>query len=120
LLEVNGMTDEERFPHQRLDVYRAARELTQLVFASKIRDEDLRDQAQRAARSVFLQLCEGLPNDRIAMRRNYFGRARDSLFELVGCLDVANVVGALDDEHAKAAHAVALRVRAMLVALLRR
>jgi hypothetical protein len=54
-------------------------ELTQIVFASKIRDEDLRDQAQRAARSVFLQLCEGLPNDRIAMRRNYFTRARDSL-----------------------------------------
>ena len=123
--------------------------------ACKIRDEDLRDQAQRATRSVFLQLCEGLPNDRIAMRRNDFTRARNGLFELVGCppaaglcqvclrvrargcsyaiaafggsstatrrrarsLDVANVVGALDDEHARAAHAVALRVRAMLVAL---
>ena len=153
------MTDEEQFPHQKLDVYRATKQLTKIVFASKIRDEDLRDQAQRAARSVFLQLCEGLPNDRIAMRRNHFTRARDSLFELVGwppaarrrrscerlrargcsyaiaafggscaattrrrarSLDVANVVGTLDDEHAKAAHAVALRVRAMLVALLRR
>jgi hypothetical protein len=47
-------------------------------------------------------------------------RARDSLFELVACLDLAALIGVLDDAHAKAAHAEALRVRAMLVALLRR
>jgi four helix bundle protein len=120
LLEVNGMTDEERFPHEKLDAYQAARELARIVFASKIRDRDLRDQAQRAVRSVFLQLSEGLPCDTIAMRRNYFARARDSLFELVACVDLAALIGVIDDAHAKAAHSEALRVRAMLVALLRR
>ena len=114
------MTDEEQFPHQRLDAYRSARELARIVFASKIRDRDLRDQAQRAVRSVFLQLSEGLPCDTVAMRRNYFARARDNLFELVACLDLAALIGVVDEAHAKAAHAEALRVRAMLVALLRR
>jgi hypothetical protein len=41
------------------------------------------------------------------------------LLEVNGMTDEERF-GALDDEHAKAAHAVALRVRAMLVALLRR
>jgi four helix bundle protein len=123
LLEVTVMADEEQFqqfPHQKLDAYRAARELARIVFASRIRDRDLRDQAQRAVRSVFLQLSEGLPCDTVAMRRNYFARARDSLFELVACLDLAALIGAIDHAHERAAHAEAIRVRAMLVALLRR
>jgi hypothetical protein len=36
-------------PFQRLDVYRVARELLQRVTDAKIRDNELRDQATRAA-----------------------------------------------------------------------
>jgi hypothetical protein len=51
------------------------------------------------------------------MRANYFSRARDSLFELVAAIDLANVLGAIDAERAREVHSLALRVRAMLVAL---
>jgi hypothetical protein len=60
-----------------------------------------------------------LPCDKPALRASYFGRARDSLFELVAACDLAQLVGALDAAHAKTIAAHALRVRAMLVALLR-
>ena len=114
------MNDDRQFPHQRLDAYIATRAMALAVFRAKIRDSDLRDQAQRAARSVFLQLSEGLPSDRPAMRKAYFERARDSLFELVSVIDLAQLVGAMDAAHQREVHDLALRVRAMLVALLRR
>ena len=52
------------FPFQRLDVYRSARTLAALVHRAAIRDAELRDQATRAAKSAFLNLSEGLPDDR--------------------------------------------------------
>ena len=113
------MTDEHAFPHERLDAYKLSRAMAKATFDAKIRDRDLRDQAQRAARSVFLQLSEGLPCDQPAMRANYFSRARDSLFELVAVIDLAQLVGVIDTAAAREIHALALRVRAMLVALLR-
>jgi four helix bundle protein len=118
-LEVVGMNEEQLFPHQRFDAYKAARSMAKATFDAKIRDRELRDQAQRAACSVFLQLSEGLPCDQPAMRANYFGRARDSLFELVAAIDLAQLVGACDAAKASEVTAHALRVRAMLVALLR-
>ena len=66
------------FPFQRLDCYRAARELASRVHAAAISDGELRDQATRAAKSAFLNLCEGLPDDRPAMRRKYFAAADGS------------------------------------------
>ena len=50
-------------PMQRLDAYQVAREIAKRVHESKIRDTELRGQATRAAKSCFLTLCEGLPND---------------------------------------------------------
>ena len=51
------MAGENRFPFQSLDVYVAARELAARVHASRISDEELRDQATRAAKSCFLNLA---------------------------------------------------------------
>ncbi len=56
-------------PFQRLDVYVAAKELARRVHLAGIRDAELRDQATRAAKSAFLCLAEGLPNDGPAMRQ---------------------------------------------------
>ena len=52
-----------RFAFQSLDVYVAAPELAALVHAARLGESELRDQATRAAKSVFLNLCEGLPSD---------------------------------------------------------
>jgi four helix bundle protein len=103
-----------RFPFQSLDVYRAARELAAAVHGLDIRDAELRDQATRAAKSAFLNLCEGLPDDRPAMRRKYFAQADGSLHETAGAVDLATAIGAAEQSRADAALALAARVRAML------
>src|SRR5258706_195208 len=73
------MTNQRSFPHQRLDAYVAARAMAKAVYDARIRDTELRDQAQRAGASVFLLLSEGLPCDQPKMRANYFARARAPL-----------------------------------------
>ncbi len=98
----------EALPFQSLDVYVAARELAALVHRARIADPELRDQATRAAKSVFLNLCEGLPSDSGPMRRKHFALANGSLHELVGTVDLACAIGAL-----------AVRVKRMLRALMR-
>ncbi len=113
------MRNELVFPFQRLDAYRAARALASLVHGASIRDTELRDQATRAAKSAFLNLCEGLPDDRPAMRRKYFAQADGSLHETVGAVDLALAIGAVGAREAAEIHAEALRLRAMLRGLLR-
>src|SRR5688572_16930745 len=74
-------------PFQRLDIYVAAKELARTVHSAKIGDAELRDQASRAAKSTFLHICEGLPNDSGPMRKKYFIGANNSLHETLGAMD---------------------------------
>ena len=108
------------FPHQRLDVYVSAKRLVGLVMKAKIANANLRDQAERAATSVFLQIAEGLPSDSGAMRRKYFTGAKGSLFEVVAAMDLAHSIGMLDATLFTETQETASRVRAMLVGLLRK
>ena len=93
-----------RFPFQSLDAYRIARSLASLVSSAAIRDPELRDQATRAAKSAFLNLCEGLPSDRPLVRRKYFGSADGSLHEVVGAVDLASAIGALGEPETAEIH----------------
>ena len=106
-------------PFQRLDAYRVARELARVVCTAGIADAELRDQATRAAKSAFLNLCEGLPDDRPGVRRRSFRQADGSVHEVAGALDLAAAIGALDEEVARPAIALAARARALLRGLLR-
>src|SRR5918912_1404508 len=85
----------EGFAFQRLDVYVAARKLAAVVHSAKIGDAELRDQATRAAKSVFLNLCEGLPSEAPGVRRRHFSLANGSLHEVVGAVDLAAAIGAV-------------------------
>jgi four helix bundle protein len=114
----DNMSD-QRMPFQRLDSYAAARELARRVHAAKIRDAELRDQATRAAKSAFLNLCEGLPNEGVAMRRKYFTTALGSVHEVVGAMDLAAAISAVGADDAEAVTALGERLRKMLVALMR-
>ena len=109
----------ELLAFQKLDIYVAARELAAVVHRAGIADAELRDQATRASKSAFLCLCEGLPNERPAMRRKYFTEANSSLHETVGAVDLASAIGALAQEPAARAQELALRVKRMLRALMR-
>jgi four helix bundle protein len=106
-------------PFQRLDSYIAARELARRVHAAKIRDAELRDQATRASKSTFLNLCEGLPNEGAPVRRKYFTAALASLHETVGAVDLANAISAIDPEEAEAVAQLGVRLHKMLFALTR-
>ena len=113
------MRNEAAFPFQQLDAYRSARALASLVHRASIRDAELRDQATRAAKSAFLNLCEGLPDDRPAVRRKYFAQADGSLHEVVGAVDLAAVIGCLAGGDAAEIIAEAARLRAMIRGLMR-
>ena len=104
-------------PFQQLHIYQAARELAALVHSARISDPELRDQATRASKSVFLNICEGLPSDAPGVRRRHFSIANGSLHEVVGALDLASAIGALPPEAAASAQALAVRVKRMLRAL---
>ncbi len=106
-------------PFQRLDCYQVALSLARLVHSARIGDAELRDQATRAAKSAFLNLCEGLPSDQPGVRRRYFRQADGSVHEVAGALDLANAIGALDGARAREGIALAARLRALLRGLLR-
>jgi four helix bundle protein len=104
-------------PFQRLDIYVAAKELARCVHEAGIRDAELRDQATRASKSTFLGICEGLPSDSAGVRRRHFEIANNSLHEVVGAVDVAEAIGAMDARDAHEVLALAVRVKRMLRAL---
>jgi four helix bundle protein len=116
---VPDSTTSNPFPFQSLDVYRCARELAVRVHHARISDAELRDQATRAAKSAFLNLAEGLPDDRVAMRRKYFLASDGSLHEVVAAVDLASGIGAVGEGDAAEILALAGRLRAMLRGLLR-
>jgi four helix bundle protein len=107
------------FPHQNLSAYTTSKELARRVVAAKIGNANLRDQAERAASSAFLQIAEGLPNDSRPMRRRYFVGARNSLFELVAAIDLASEIGALPIAEREAMMELAGKLRALVIGLLR-
>jgi four helix bundle protein len=102
---------------QTLDAYKVAKELARRVHQARIRDAELRDQATRAAKSAFLGLCEGLPSDSAGVRRRHFDIANNSLHELIGAVDLADAIGALDAERAAELMSLAVRLKRMLRAL---
>ena len=113
------MNQQHLFPFQKLDAYQTAREIARRVHLAKIRDRELRDQATRAAKSCFLCLCEGLPNEGPGLRQKYFVEARNSLAETVGAMDLAALIGVVRQEDADAIQELGSRLRMMLTALLR-
>jgi len=111
------MANDNRFAFQKMDCYRVAREFAKGVHEAGIRDAELRDQATRAAKSAFLGLCEGLPNELPGLRRRYFTQANNSLHEAVGAIDLAFAIGAIGLEVAEELQGLALRLKRMLRAL---
>ncbi len=115
----NDNLPQNSFPFQNLDAYVAAREIAVRVTRASISDPELRDQATRASKSVFLNLAEGLPDVRPAMRRKYFASADGSLHEIVAALDLACAIDALAEADAAPIHALAFRLRGMIRGLIR-
>ena len=110
---------ESLLPFQTLDVYVVAKEIARIVHGAQIKDAELRDQATRSSKSTFLCLCEGLPNEGVALRRKYFTEANNSLHEILGAMDLAATIGAARAQDATAVQELGMRLKQMLRALLR-
>jgi four helix bundle protein len=114
---MNPHLTDNLLPFQKLDVYKAAKELARCVHGAGIRDAELRDQATRASKSTFLGLCEGLPSDSAGVRRRHFEIANNSLHEVVGAVDLAATLGVVDGAVAQSILTLAVRIKRMLRAL---
>ncbi len=101
----------EQLPFQKLDAYQLAKELARRVHKAQIRDAELRDQATRASKSTFLGLCEGLPSNMAGVRRRHFDIANASLHEVIGALDLAEAIDAIDSTEAQTLLAMATRLK---------
>jgi four helix bundle protein len=112
------MNEATVLPHQKLDSYKVAREICLRVYAAKISNAKLRDQAERAGSGMFLQLAEGLPIAGAGLRKKYFTEALGSLHELVAALDLAAVARFMNAKEAAAIIVLAERERRMLLGLL--
>ncbi len=108
------MANDNRFAFQKMDCYRVALQFAKGVHEARIADAELRDQATRAAKSAFLGLCEGLPNELPGLRRRYFTQANNSLHEAVGAIDLAAAIGAVGSEVSEELQILALRLKRML------
>ena len=113
------MSNDDRLPFQRLDVYIAARAFAKAIHDAGIRDSELRAQATRASKSTFCNLCEGLPSRSTAMRRKHFAIADGSLHEAVGAVDLALAIGAVDADNAQAIQTLGSRPLRLLRGLAR-
>ena len=106
------------FHFQKLDSYQVAKQVCVRVHALRISQRELRDQAERAALSSYLNLSEGLVAPRSSgVRKRHVAIALGSLGELSAALDMAVALG-LVREDAELASLVS-RLGAMLGALLR-
>jgi four helix bundle protein len=104
---------------QKLDCYQVAKAIAVRVHEARIGDAELRDQATRAAKSTFLRLAEGLPNEGAGMRRKYFVEANNSLHEVVAAVDLAAAIGAIGPTVADEIIDLSGRLKPMIRALLR-
>ncbi len=78
--------------HHRLHVWHYSIQLVRLVKQSPIGDRELRDHAERACRSVALNIAEGAALDGAAKRR-HFKIARASDVEVVAAYELAEAIG---------------------------
>ncbi|HEX7665684.1 MAG TPA: four helix bundle protein [Polyangiaceae bacterium] len=107
----------QTFQFQKLDSYQVAKQVCVQVHALKIGQRELRDQAERAALSVFLNLSEGLAGRAVGVRRRHLAIALGSLGEVSAALDVGIALGVVRED--AELETLIARLGAMLGAMMR-
>ncbi len=108
------------FDHEKLEVYRVAREF--LVVANALMKRrmprDLRDQFNRAYTSILFNIGEGAGKTARADKQRSYEIARGSATEAATQLDVLQIRGLISDEQYRRARALLIRVAQMLSRLI--
>jgi four helix bundle protein len=114
------MTTDILLPHEKLLAYRFAIQLLEQVQQMKVVDARLRDQLLRAAKSVCLNIAEGVGRFSNADKKRVYAIARGECCETAAAIDIARVTGECNPEQGHAARETAGRVYALLTGLIRR
>ena len=104
------------FDHEKLEVYRVAREF--LVLATRVSarkmPRDLRDQFDRATSSILFNIGEGAGKTARADKQRSYEIARGSTTEAATQLDLLHIRGLITSEQYQQARALLVRVAQML------
>lgn len=104
--------------HERLDCYRVSLEFAAMVPAlTRATRASLRDQLERAAASICLNLAEGCGRSTRRDRLHFFSIAQGSAMECAAAIDLLRVNGHVTLAHAAGAKHRLTRVIQMLVGL---
>ena len=108
--------DAPLFDHEKLEVYRVAREFFVLANGMLARKmpRDLRDQFDRAASSILFNIAEGAGKTAKADKQRSYEIARGSTTEAATQLDVIHIRGIITSDQYQEARALLLRVAQML------
>ena len=115
-----GTVDNARLVLDRLDVCSVALEFVSLASNTKPRSAALRDQLERAATSIPLNVGEGVGRSTAPDQGRFFAIARGSALECVAIWDVLHAQRTLAPDAHQRGRALLTRVVAMLTRLMRR
>jgi four helix bundle protein len=114
---------EPYFDHERLEVYRKARQFNRearLLSESLPRGySDSKDNLKRAAKSVPRNIAEGAGKWKIPDKVRYYHIARASATECAACLDELIDFGLVDEARLRFAKQILAEIVAMLIAMIR-
>ena len=104
------------FDHEKLEVYRVAREFLELAYilAQRKMPRDLRDQFDRASVSILANIGEGAGKTARADKQRFYEIARGSTTETATLLDVMRIRSLIAPEQHEPVRALLLRVAQML------
>ena len=110
------VTDFPLFDHEKLEVYRVAREflVVATALAARKMPRDLRDQFDRASSSILFNIGEGAGKTAKADKQRSYEIARGSATEAATQLDVLRIRGLITAEQYQQARALLVRVAQML------
>ena len=113
-MSLPAIADDAVLDLDRLDAYRVAVQFSTLASRLRVRPASLRDQLDRAAASVVLNLAEGMGRPSPSDRAHFFAIARGSAFECAAVLDVLQARAVLPAAAHHEGRALLVRVVQML------
>ena len=114
------MPSDLRMPHEKLLAYQKAIELFHQVQGLRVADAKLRDQIQRASKSVCLNIAEAVGRFSDADRKRVYSIARGECCEAAAAIDLARATGDCPPDRGRDAREAAGRLYALLTGLIRR
>lgn len=114
--QAGAAAQEDVFDHEKLDVYRVAREFVTVIspFLKRNLPRELRDQLDRASTSILFNIAEGAGKMARADKQRFYEIARGSATEAAAQLDVLQIRGVISADQYRSARQLLLRTVQML------